>query len=69
MKKHIKVYLTETEHERLKTIVQRDGITMSAFFRKLMQQELSKQVGEWDEYHPFPHDPTVVWLIPRERSK
>ena len=69
MRTHIKVYLTETEYEKLKEVVHQRGATISSFMRKLMQQELSNTIGEWDEYHPFEHDPSVVWLIPRERGE
>lgn len=68
MKKHIKVYLTESEHETLRMVAKQQGISISSFMRKLMQRELSNTIGEWDEYHPFEHDPSVVWLIPKERG-
>lgn len=69
MLKHIKVYLSESEHHQLKIILKQDGLAMSAFIRKIIQEELMKRVNEWDEYHPFPHDPSVVWLIPKERCE
>lgn len=65
MNRHIKVYLDEAEYNQLKSIVSAEGTTISSYARKIIREAMAKSV-KWDEFHPYPSDIDIVWLIPRK---